>query len=316
MLTVRSAAASCVPARAPPPCPSPSWRPGSSVEPGHSSTGWHDRLRRARHVRRPDFQDHGGYEVAAGADLFPDRVEAFGAKFGVRSAALHGAVRLPPPARAGWTRSPSCHRRASPGAGGGRRAGRACTSTWPSRWPWTSQGAARLPGRPRRPRRRHGSSWWISRLAPTRWYIEAVKRIHQGAIGDIVFGEAAYHADCPFEQWYRGAEGAAQPGELNPGWGLDRALSGDIITEQEVYAGRDELDHGQAAGLRHRQLRAKARPRIGTCADHFVVLYQYSEGVGMQFSGRQFKGHGTAEGSATACSAHEGCWRPSTAARC
>jgi len=39
-----------------------------------------------------------------------------------------------------------------------------------------------------------------------------------------------------------------------------------------------------------------ARPRIGTCWDHFVVHYQYPGQVGIAFSGRQFKGHGTAEG--------------------
>jgi predicted dehydrogenase len=40
----------------------------------------------------------------------------------------------------------------------------------------------------------------------------------------------------------------------------------------------------------------KARPRIGTCWDHYVVYYQYPGGAAVQFSGRQFKGHGTAEG--------------------
>jgi len=40
----------------------------------------------------------------------------------------------------------------------------------------------------------------------------------------------------------------------------------------------------------------KARPKVGTCWDHFLVHYQYPDKVGVQFSGRQFKGHGTAEG--------------------
>jgi len=40
----------------------------------------------------------------------------------------------------------------------------------------------------------------------------------------------------------------------------------------------------------------KARPQVGTCWDHFVVYYQYADDVAIQFSGRQFKGHGTAEG--------------------
>jgi len=40
----------------------------------------------------------------------------------------------------------------------------------------------------------------------------------------------------------------------------------------------------------------KVRPKIGTCWDHFVVYYQYPGGAAVQFSGRQFKGHGTPEG--------------------
>ena len=40
----------------------------------------------------------------------------------------------------------------------------------------------------------------------------------------------------------------------------------------------------------------KARPKVGSCWDHFVVYYQYPDKAGVQFSGRQFKGHGTVEG--------------------
>ena len=40
----------------------------------------------------------------------------------------------------------------------------------------------------------------------------------------------------------------------------------------------------------------KARPKVGNCSDHFVVLYEYPDGCAVQFTARQFKGHGTQEG--------------------
>jgi predicted dehydrogenase len=129
-------------------------------------------------------------------------------------------------------------------------------------------------------------------------FIEAVKRVHEGALGDIVFGEAVYHAECPFEQWYELLKAdPANPENWIRGWGLDRALSGDMITEQDIHA-LDVMNWVMQApplyaigsgGL-------TARPKIGTCWDHFVVYYQYPVKVGIEFSGRQFKGYGTAEG--------------------
>lgn len=129
-------------------------------------------------------------------------------------------------------------------------------------------------------------------------FIEALKRVHAGAIGELVFGEAVYHADCPFEQWYDLVRNASdRPETWLRAWGLDRALSGDIITEQEIHAldvmnwvmQLPPLSALGCGGL-------TVRPKLGTCWDHFVVYYQYPDGVAVQFSGRQFKGHGTPEG--------------------
>jgi len=130
------------------------------------------------------------------------------------------------------------------------------------------------------------------------FYVEAVERVHNGAIGDFVFGEATYHAECPFEKWYEPLQKDPNNPEVRlRAWGLDRALSGDIITEQEIHV----LDVANWI-MRTPPLYAvgsgglTARPKIGTCWDHFVVYYQYPGGVAIQFSGRQFKGHGTPEG--------------------
>ncbi len=130
------------------------------------------------------------------------------------------------------------------------------------------------------------------------FYREALARIHRGELGEIVFAEAFYHADCPFEEHYELL--TAKPNDPEAklrAWGLDRALSGDMITEQDIHAldvASWVMDSAPLSAVGTGGI--KARPKIGSCWDHFVVQYAYPGGVGIQFSGRQFKGHGTAEG--------------------
>jgi predicted dehydrogenase len=245
------------------------------------------------------FQEHGGYEISAAADYFQDRVDALGAKFGVapqrRFTGLSGyrrlldagvdavAIETPPyfhPEQAEAAVAAGAHvylaKPVAVDVPGCRTIGESARGA-------TQKGLVFLVD-------------FQTRANPL--YMEAVSRIHQGALGDIVFAEATYHADCPFEQWYdaMGKDPAGAETRMRA-WGLDRALSGDIIVEQDVHTldvmswvmGRPPVSAVGGCGL-------KARPRIGTCSDHFVVLYEYSGGVRVQFSGRQFKGHGTAEG--------------------
>ena len=124
------------------------------------------------------------------------------------------------------------------------------------------------------------------------FYIEAVKRVHDGALGEIAFGEAAYHANRLKAKTPDG------PGEARlRNWVFDKALSGDIITEQNIHAidvmgwimNADPL-HAVGSGGR------KVRVDVGDCWDHFALLYQYPDGVGVTFSSRQFNGHGSAGG--------------------
>ena len=69
------------------------------------------------------------------------------------------------------------------------------------------------------------------------FFIEALKRVHEGAIGKFAFGEATYHADVPFAGPDRGRR-ARRRRIPKAGCGLGRstgALSGDIITEQNIH---------------------------------------------------------------------------------
>ncbi|MBN2093140.1 Gfo/Idh/MocA family oxidoreductase [candidate division KSB1 bacterium] len=245
------------------------------------------------------FQQHGGYELVAAADYFQGRVDQFGEKFNIpakkRFTGLSGyqklldskvdaiAIETPPyfhPEQAAAGVAAGVHVFLSkpiavdvPG----------CLSVAESGKKATAKKLCFLID-------------FQTRAHPT--FIEAMKRIHQGAIGDFAWGEATYHADSPFERMYEimaanpdGAENRLQAR------GLDRALSGDIITEQNIHT----LDVANwimqvppvsAVGTGGKKVRTDA----GNCFDHFVVIYKYPNGVTINFSSRQFKGWDTPEG--------------------
>jgi myo-inositol 2-dehydrogenase / D-chiro-inositol 1-dehydrogenase len=123
-------------------------------------------------------------------------------------------------------------------------------------------------------------------------FIEALRRVHDGAIGRFAFGEATYHAEDPFEDKAQYAR-AGDPEGLLRAWGLSRELSGDIITEQNIHT----LDvtswiMGQPPLLAYGSGGRKVRD-VGSCFDTFSVVFRYADNVGITFSSRQFNGQGT-----------------------
>ncbi|QIF02713.1 Gfo/Idh/MocA family oxidoreductase [Roseimicrobium sp. ORNL1] len=117
---------------------------------------------------------------------------------------------------------------------------------------------------------------------------EGIKRIHDGALGDLMFGECHYEADLiP-----RNDDDSNPEGRLK-NWVRHRDLGGDIITEQNIHA----LDIvSWAFG---RPVRASgncgrgARPdNIGDASDHFSLLFEFEKGA-VTFSSRQFNGWGS-----------------------
>jgi len=121
------------------------------------------------------------------------------------------------------------------------------------------------------------------------FYREAVRRVHAGDIGTLVSGEAVYYCG---PTW--GGAGILAADPKNPenrlrAWGLDRVLSGDVITEQNIHA----LD--VASWFVDRQpLRAygtcgkKGRKHQGTCNDHFAAIFTYPNDVLVSFASKQF----------------------------
>ena len=121
------------------------------------------------------------------------------------------------------------------------------------------------------------------------FYTEALKRVHAGALGTFAFGESTYHAGR------LGAKGddKTPEGRLQ-NWVFFKDLSGDIITEQNIHT-LDVMNWIMQAppqrcwGAGGR----KVRVDVGDCWDHFVLTYEYADGVGIAFSSRQFDAHGT-----------------------
>ena len=126
------------------------------------------------------------------------------------------------------------------------------------------------------------------------FYCEALKRVRAGAIGRFAFGESTYHAGIPWGGQIKFAKQAAgNPEARLRSWGLDKVLSGDIITEQNIHT----LDVASwimdsepvcAFGTGEQKVRD-----FGTCWDTFSVTFRYPENVGIAFSSRQFNAHGT-----------------------
>lgn len=125
------------------------------------------------------------------------------------------------------------------------------------------------------------------------FYLEAIRRVHAGSIGDFCFGEASYHAD---RLAIKGTLGTPEARLRN--WVFDQALSGDVIVEQHIHAldvmswVLKDSPPARCTGTGGRRVRVD----VGDAWDHFALLYEYPKQVGVTFSSRQFDAHGTPGG--------------------
>jgi len=124
------------------------------------------------------------------------------------------------------------------------------------------------------------------------FYVEAIRRVHNGDIGELCFGESSYITG---RLGIKAPPGTPEARLRN--WVFDKALSGDIITEQNIHT----LDvaswimnttpiHASGTGGR------KSRTDVGDCWDHFSLSFVYPNNVGITFMSKQYKGYGTPGG--------------------
>jgi predicted dehydrogenase len=235
------------------------------------------------------FQKHGGYEIRAAADYFQDKVDEFGAKLQVaperRFPGLSGYRRvLESDVDAVVIESPPFFHPAQ--ARDAVAAGKHVFLAKPVAVDVPGCLTVEQSGREATEKKRCFLVDFQTRTDP--FYREAVKRTQYGDIGRIVCGEATYFCGPTWgdqAKWL--AEKPGDPEMRLRAWGLDRALSGDVITEQNIHA----LDVAtwvlDAAPLRAVGTGGRKARSAGTCWDHFSVTFTFPRDVVVTFASKQ-----------------------------
>jgi predicted dehydrogenase len=242
------------------------------------------------------FRQHGGYEIHAVADYFPDRAKAAGDRFAVdasrRFSGLSGYKRLIESGiEAVAIESPPYFHPEQ--AAAAVDAGKHVYTAKPVAVDVPGCHTVEASGKKATEKKLVFLVDFQTRADP--FFIDALRRVHAGDLGKIAFAEGTYHADSPFAQWYDQLRNNPHDPETRlRAWGLDKIISGDIITEQNIHTldvvnwlfDTPPLNAVGSCAL-------TARPIIGSCADHFTCHFQFPEHVGVTFSSRQFNGYGT-----------------------
>ena len=239
------------------------------------------------------FQKHGGYNIVAAADYFQDRVDNLGGKIGVpasrRFTGLSGYRRLlEQKVDAVAIESPPffhpIHAADAVAAGKHVYLAKPVAVDVPGCRTIEESAAKATTGR---------LCFLVDfQTRANEFFIEALRRVHGGALGRFAFGEATYHAEDPFGEQAQYARSSDAESRLRA-WGLSREFSGDIITEQNIHTldvaswimGKAPISACGTGGRKFRD--------VGTCYDTFSILFTYADDVGITFSSRQFKGQGT-----------------------
>jgi len=235
------------------------------------------------------FQKHGGYEIQAAADYFEGRVDEFGGKFQIaterRYTGLEGYRRLleSDVDAVAIESPPYFHPRQAKDA---VEAQKHVYLAKPAAVDVPGCHAVEESGRRATEKQQCFLVDFQTRTDPL--YREAVKRVQYGDIGRIVCGEATYLCGPTWTEQAKWLEDAPDDPEVRlRAWGLDRALSGDIITEQNIHAldvASWVLDtaplHAVGSGGQ------KART-AGSCWDHFSVSFTFPGEVLVTFCSKQ-----------------------------
>jgi predicted dehydrogenase len=118
-------------------------------------------------------------------------------------------------------------------------------------------------------------------------YQEVVRWVHEGRIGPVVAVESNYQTSTMFAGM--GEQIARNPGSPEVRlrcWAIDRILSGDIITEQNIHALDVVTWFLNADPIKAIGTGGRARP-FGSCWDHFSVIYTFPNDVITTFSSKQ-----------------------------
>lgn len=121
-----------------------------------------------------------------------------------------------------------------------------------------------------------------------KFYQDAVQRVHNGELGKLVSLETNYHCGYTFESM----DQLLRKDPRNPearlrAWGTDRVLSGDVITEQNIHALDVACWMLDAEPLRAVGTGGRTRDYVGSCWDHFAVIYHFPKDLVVSFNSHQ-----------------------------
>ena len=119
-------------------------------------------------------------------------------------------------------------------------------------------------------------------------YQEVLKRVHAGEIGKLVSVYAEYQTNLMFQNVDDSIR--KNPGNAEVrlrGWGVDRTISGDVITEQNIHALDVATWFVNANPIKAYGSGGRARPFVGDCWDHFEVLFYFPDNLVVTFSSKQ-----------------------------
>lgn len=235
------------------------------------------------------FKENGGYQFTAVADYFQERVDQAGSKFGVgasqRYSGLSGYKRLlDADLDAVVIQSPPYFHPEQ--AAAAVDAGKSVYLAKPVAV--DVPGCASIAESGRKATSKKLAFLVDFQTRANKAYQDAIAKIHSGDLGKIIMVEAAYQCSLMFEN----LDAELRKNPNNPevklkAWSIDRALSGDIITEQNIHA----LDVASwvmnAEPIKAFGTGGRRREFIGNCYDNFAVVFYYPNDVVVSFNSHQ-----------------------------
>ncbi len=235
------------------------------------------------------FADHGGFNVVACSDFFQDKVDAAGEKFGIpaakRFSGLLGykrllelkldAVAIETP--------PYFHPEQVAAA---VDAGKHVYLAKPVAVDVPGCRTIEASGKLATEKKLCMIVDFQTRAHPS--HQEAVRRVHNGMIGDLVSVECVYQTGLVFATVDEARRKDPKSPELRlRAWGSDRVLSGDVITEQNIHALDMASWYLNAEPIRAYGTGGRKRDYVGDCWDHFAVIFYYPKDIVVSFSSKQ-----------------------------
>jgi myo-inositol 2-dehydrogenase/D-chiro-inositol 1-dehydrogenase len=131
------------------------------------------------------------------------------------------------------------------------------------------------------------TSLWVDfQIRTSDAFQEAARRVHNGALGEIVFGQAAF---LGFWQPIREGPGMSKDEYRLRNWYNDLALGGGIIVNRDIH----HIDGAQMF-LKAHPVRAfgtggrKVSKYPGDCFDHYLITYWYGNGFKLELASADF----------------------------